>query len=110
MTWTVDSTNTTTLTGGGTEDVLVAGATANATYVFKADLSNMANGDLVECKIYSKVLTGSSLKLIWKGSWSNIPVVPVIESPFIGSDFSLKVSLTQQLGTGRSVDWSLLRQ
>src|SRR5690348_12695251 len=111
MTWSVDTSGTTTLTGSGTEDVLVAGATTNATYVFKADIHNLAAGDVIECRIYTKVLTGDTLRVLWKGTFGpGIPVVPNIISPFVASDFSLKVSMTQQAGTGRSVTWSLLRQ
>lgn len=110
MTWTVDSSGTTTLTGSGTEDVLVSGSTTNATYVFKAALNNMANGDIVEIRVYTKALTGSTLAVCFKASYANIPVTKVSISPPIASDFSIKVSMTQQAGTGRSVEWSLLRQ
>lgn len=109
MTWTVDSSNTTTLTGSGTEDTLVSGSTTNATYVFKADLNNMVNGDIVEIRIYTKVLTGDTLRVAWKAAFANIPVTKVVISPPVPSDFSIKVTMTQQAGTGRSVTWSLLR-
>jgi hypothetical protein len=109
MSWTQNSLGPTTLTGSGTEDVLVAGATTNATYVFKADLTNMVNGDIIECRIYTKALTGSTLHLAWKGAWSNAQINPIKISPPIASDFSVKVTMTQQAGTGRAVDWALLR-
>lgn len=110
MTWTVDTSSTTTLTGSGTEDVLVAGATTNATYAFKADLSNMVNGDVVEVRIYTKVLTGGTLRVLWKGTFAHVQTNKIVASPPVPSDFSCKVSMTQTAGTGRSIDWSLLRQ
>lgn len=109
MTWTVDSSGTTTLTGSGTEDILVSGATTNATYVFKADIANMANGDIVEIRVYTKVLTGDTLRVAWKSTFANIPTTKIVISPPVASDFSCKISMTQQAGTGRSVTWSLLR-
>ena len=114
MTWTVDTSGTTTLTAGGTEDVLVSGSTTNATYVFKADLHNLANGEIVTIRIYTKVLTGDTLRPCWQGTsvggaGTNNLVIPDVISPPIASDFSVKVTAQQQNGTGRSVTWSLLR-
>ena len=109
MSWTVDSSGTQTATGSGTEDVLVAGATTNATYQLKVDLSNMALGDVTLLKVYTKALTGGTLRLAWSGVYSNIPITQIAISPMIASDFSIKCSLTQLVGTGRGYDWSLLR-
>lgn len=109
MSWTQDSTNTTTLTGSGTPDTLVAGATTDATYVFICDLSNEVNGDVIECAILLKTLTGSTLTRCAKASWSNAQANPVKFSMPIPSGFSVSVTMTQQLGTGRAVPWSLQR-
>ena len=108
MTWTVDTSGT--QTADGSEDVLVAAATTNATYVLKVDLTNMTNGDIVELRIYTKVLTGGTLDLVWKGTYAQAPMILVAQSPFVPSDFSLKATLKQTAGTNRNYDWSLLRQ
>lgn len=102
------------MTGGGTEDVLVSANTTNGTFVFKADNHNLANGEIVTYRIYTKVLTGSTLRNCWQGTvvggaGTNNLVTQNVISPPIASDFSIKVTAQQQNGTGRSVDWSLLR-
>src|ERR1051326_3306240 len=109
MTWIVESSGTQTATIS-TEHTLVAAATTNATYVLKVDLVNLANGDVVELRIYTKVLTGGALDLVWKGTYSQAQFILVAQSPFVPSDFSIKATLKQTAGTGRNFDWPLLRQ
>lgn len=106
MSWTVDSSGT--VTADGTEQTL-ATSTSNATFQPKVDLSNMAIGDAVELRIYTKVLTGSTLHQCWKGTYANVQVNPVAIGPMLASDFSYKLTLKQTAGTDRNYDWSLLR-
>lgn len=113
MTWTVDSSGTQTATGGGTEDIVVSGATTNATYVFKVDTSVLQASDVVELRVYTKILTGGSLVLAWKatqGPASAAPIFQAMISPPVASDFSIKCTIRQTAGTGRAFPWSLLRQ
>lgn len=109
MTWTVSSSGTQTATIG-TEHQLVAADTNNATFVALIDTTNLANGDVVELRIYTKVLSTGSLDLVWKGSYSNAQAIKVKQSPFVPSDQSLELTLKQTAGTGRAFDWKLLRQ
>lgn len=110
MSWTVDSSGTQTATGGGTPDTLVAGATTNATYVLKVDTINMVNGDILELRVLTKTLTGSTLHQCWKMACAHVQINPVVISPPVASDFSISCTLTQLAGTGRAYAWSLLRQ
>lgn len=108
MSWTVSGSGTQTATGG--EDVLVAADTNNASFVALVDLTNMANGDVVELRIYTKVLSTGALDLVWKGTFANAPLAVVAQSPFVPSDQSIKLTLKQVAGTNRNYDWKLLRQ
>lgn len=107
MSWTVSSSGT--QTADGSEDVLTTDTT-NGTYVLFADLTNMAIGDAVELRIYTKVLSAGALDIVWKGTFANAPLIFVAQSPFVASDQSIKVTLKQITGTNRNYDWKLLRQ
>jgi hypothetical protein len=108
MAWTVDSSGTQTATIG-TEHTLAAGSTTNATYVFHVRLNNLTYGDNVELRVYTMTLAAGSLELIWKSTHTHVPICTVVQSPPVPSDQSIKVSLKQTAGTGRSFDWKLLR-
>lgn len=108
MTWTVSASGT--KTADGTEQTLTTDTT-NATYQPKIDLSNMANGDALEVRIYTKVLSTSSLNQVWKGTYANIGVNKVIIGPMLASDQSYSVTIKQVLAPSsyKNFDWSLLR-
>lgn len=106
MSWTVDSSGT--VTADGTEQTL-ATSTTNATFQPKFDLSNMQNGDAVELRIYTKVLSTSGLVQCWKGTYANVQINVDTIGPMLASDQSYKITLKQILGTARNFDWSLLR-
>lgn len=107
MSWSVSASGT--QTADGSEDALTTDTT-NATYSLLVDLTNMANGDIVELRVYTKVLSTGSLDLVWKGTFANAPLAVVAQSPFVPSDQSIKATLKQIAGTNRNYDWKLLRQ
>jgi hypothetical protein len=107
VSWTVESSGT--QTADGSENTLVAAATTNATYCLLVDLTNMTNGDIVELRIYTKVLSGGALDLAWKGTYAQAPLIVVAQSPFVPSDQSFKATLKQVAGTNRNYDWKVLR-
>jgi hypothetical protein len=109
MTWTVSGSGTQTATIN-TEHSLVAADTNNASFVLKVDCTNLVNGDVLELRLYTKVLSTSALNQVWKGSYSNAQANVVKQSPFVPSDQSIKATLKQIAGTGRALDWALLRQ
>lgn len=109
MSWTIDSSGTQTATIG-TEHVLVAGSTTNATYIAKVRLNNLAIGDIVELRIYTMTLSGGTLEQVWKATYGPSPPISLVApSPPLASDQSIKLTLKQIAGTGRSFDWELLR-
>jgi hypothetical protein len=108
MTWTVAASGTQTPTVG-TEATLTT-QTTNSTFVYYVDTTNLANGDTVELRVYTIVLSGGASDLVWKGTYSNVQLIPVAQSPFVASDQSIKVTLKQTAGTARAFPWKLLSQ
>lgn len=117
MTWTVSQSGTTGTLTIGTETQLGSNDTNNATFVFQLDTTNLANGDLLEVRIYAKTLSGSNAITVgnnstqlWKGTYQHAQLNNQKVSPFIASDQALAVTLKQTAGTGRIFNWKLLRQ
>ncbi len=108
MSWTLDASGTQTASIN-TEHTLRT-STANGTFCFIVDLVNMASGDILELRIKTKVLSGSTQHgaYIWtykdaQNSDNNVAVsVP------IPSDIQAAFTLKQTAGTGRSFDWKVL--
>lgn len=113
MAWTVDSSGTQTATIG-TEHTLSTPTTA-ATYQLNVDCQNLANGDLVELRIY-KQIDGTNSRQCWKGTFQNAQTTgtdsgnPGKFSPYVETAGNqLKFTLKQTAGTGRNFPWSLER-
>lgn len=109
MSWTQSQSGTTSALTIGTETQLGVDDTNNATFCTDIDTSNLALGDSLLIKVYKKVLTGGSLRLVWEQSISNVAVTPGEVTPPLSSLFAYRVTLTQTAGTGRTFDWSINR-
>ena len=109
MTWILDQSGTTPALTTGTETQFGANATTNASYVLKVNLANMALGDAVLLRIYTQDIPSGALTLTWSGSFSNIQTCPLVLSLPTPSDISLRATITQTAGTGRTFNWEILR-
>jgi len=108
VSWTLDSSGTQTAVIG-TEHVL-ATSTNNGTFYFQVRGNNLVAGDILELRIYTITLSGGTLEVTWKTTVGpSPPSTIVIASPPQPSDQSIKVTLKQTAGSGRSFDWKLLR-
>ena len=74
------------------------------------NLSNLADGDVVELRVKYKVLAAGSAITQLLQSFSNAQGVPGAASvPFtIETNCALDCSLKQVAGTGRSFEWALV--
>lgn len=97
-------TQTATLT---TEHTL-ATLTGTQNYVLVVDTANLANNETLELKIYSKVLSAGSERLVYQRRFKHAQAEPIKVSIPVPSDVSWKATLTQTGGTGRSYDWKVL--
>lgn len=108
MTWSLSSSGTQTASIG-TEHTLTTDTT-NGTYYYEVDIGNLANGDILELRVYTMTLSGGTLRVAWKSTFGPLPPVQdICPSPPQPSDQSIKVTLKQTAGTGRSFPWKLLR-
>lgn len=93
-----------------TEHTLLDTATAGD-YQLKVNLSNLAAGDIVELRMYDKVLSGDAYGVVFsavytdaQGTDGEICVSPPLMMPN-GGKFTLK----QTAGTGRSFKWVVVK-
>lgn len=108
MTWAVSSSGTQTSVIS-TEHTLTTDTT-NATYYFEVDVTNLANGDILELRIYVVTLNAGTLRLAWKSTYGPIPPIQdICPSPPQPSDQSCRVTLKQVAGSPRAYPWKLLR-
>lgn len=108
MSWTLSDNGTTAALTIGTETVL-ATDTNNGTFVLEVDTSNMVLGDLLEIRIYTITLSGGTLTQSWKATYQHTQINNHKISPPVASDQSIKCTLKQTAGTGRTFAWKMLR-
>lgn len=95
-------------------DVAVAG-----TFTFHVDTNAMASGDTLELRIYQIVLTGGTRRVAYLQSYvgaqdaSTNELAPIKISVPISNELtdtgSLRFTLKQTAGTGRSLPWKVLK-
>ena len=96
-----------TKTADGTEQDL-ATDTTNQEYELNVDLGNMAVLDVVELRIYGKVLSGGTERLVFLGTYGPmIPFEKIIKKRFL-ANIHVRATLKQVAGTNRDYPWSLL--
>lgn len=98
-------TGTLTTTGSSTEDVLATVTTA-ATLQLVVDCNGFAADDHAEIRIYTKVLSGGTERLLWVFSVGN-DMDDIWVSPLVVNVDHAKFSITQTTGSGRSIPWSV---
>ncbi len=91
-----------------TEHTLATIAVAGV-YQLEIDLTNMANGDVLELRAKMKVLTGGSAIEFLIGQYANIQSQKGAVSVPLASLYSLAFTLKQTAGTGRNFDWNAIR-
>lgn len=82
--------------------------TGNATYVLVVDAANMQNGDVLELRLYTKVLSGDSSQLAYYAVFSHVQTEPNKYSVPVPANIELRATLEQAAGTSRSFKWALL--
>lgn len=78
-------------------------------YVFIADTAAMVNGDTVELRIYGKVLSAGTERMIYSSSFQHQQADPIKLSPPVPTDLAdLRFTLKQVAGTARNFPWKTL--
>ena len=104
------ATGTTSALTIGTETTLASATSLSqgGTFRPKIDLSNMADGDVVEIRAYDQATSGSSLVEDWVLSFANgqTDLCPLL--PETTSVYAYKLTIKQTAGTGRTFAWSVV--
>jgi hypothetical protein len=106
MTIAVVSSSTQTATIS-TEHTLATDTTGK-TYILAVDTAAMVNGDELELRIYTKVLSGGAEGLAYTAGFIHIQSAPIKYSVPVPANISCKATLKQIAGTGRAFPWALL--
>lgn len=104
----VDSSGTQTATIT-TEHTLATVSTAG-TFILLVDMNALASGDRVELRVKTKILSGGTTRVAYKGVYRNAQSVDdmiKISIP-IPSDQEAVFTLKQTDGTGRAFPWKVM--
>jgi hypothetical protein len=84
-------------------------AVANGIFILSIDLANMQNGDTMELKVYTKVLSGGALNCCMYEQFIDAQNTTVqYQSVPFPSDIEVKFTLKQTAGTGRAYPWKVI--
>lgn len=92
----------------GTEHTLGSSITAAGTFILSVNTSNLANGDVLELRAKTKVLTDGSEAVYLLATYAHAQGDPVKMSIPIPSLYSLTFTLKQTAGTGRAFEWNIV--
>lgn len=109
MTWVVDQSGTSSALTINSETQLGSDATTNATYAVKLNTSNLAAGDILEVRIYSRDISAGTIVQAWKATFSGVQTSALKISPPVPSDQLIRLTVKQTAGTGRTFTYSILR-
>jgi hypothetical protein len=71
------------------------------------DVSALASTDVYRFRVYEKVLTGSSQKLVWDARLTGVQATPIFESPSFMLVHGWDMTIVKVSGTDRSLSWSV---
>lgn len=105
---TVIASGTLTPTTLGVEQNFAAADTTNKTYVLVVDTANLANGETVEFRIYTIVLSAGTERLAYRVVYTHAQGEPIKYSVPVPANISFKATITQTGGTLRAYPWAIL--
>jgi hypothetical protein len=94
----------------GTETTLASATSLSqgGTFLPQIDLSNMADGDATEIRIYCQANASSSLVTQCYMAFANAQGDPLPPLPALPATIGWKVTINQTTGTARAYQWSVL--
>src|SRR3569832_1117279 len=92
----------------GTEHTLGAAITTPGVYVLVVDTNAMANGDVLELRVYSKCKTGSTSRQARVSAFANAQIDTNKYNVPIPNNTENTNTHKQTAGTGRAFDWNIL--
>lgn len=84
-----------------------ASITDDGVYQLFLDLSNLAAGDSFELKIYEKVISTESQRVVQTQTFSNVQPTPNVVLPSLILMHGWDMTLKKLAGTDRNIAWSI---
>jgi hypothetical protein len=81
--------------------------TTDGIYQIFIDLNAVAAGDVFEFKVYEKVLSSSTQRLVYSTRFSDVQSAPVWVLPSLVLLHGWDATLKKISGTDRAIDWSI---
>ena len=81
--------------------------TDDGVYQCFLDLNALVKGDVFEFKVYEKVGSGSTQRVVYSVRFANAQTEPVWVSPSLVLIHGWTMSLNRIAGTARTIDWSI---
>lgn len=95
-------------TADGLEDTLASATAASGTFLLKVDTANMADGDILELRAYTKARSTDTERQVAYISLANAQSDPLAFLGPIATDADIKFTLKQTAGTNRAYPWAVL--
>lgn len=89
------------------DDNSLAAITTDGVYQVFLDLNAMLAGDIFVFRVYEKVLSGSTQRLVFSATFGGVQGEPVWASPSLVLMHGWDMSLLKLAGTDRAIDWSI---
>jgi hypothetical protein len=90
-----------------TDTTTLGSITTDGVYQPQLELNNLAKGDIFEFKVYEKVTSGSTQRVIYTARFANAQAEPVWVGPSLILIHGWTMSLTKISGTDRAISWSI---
>lgn len=81
--------------------------TSDGAYQCFLDLNALAAGDVFEFKVYEKVLSSSTQRVVYSARFAGAQGHPIWVSPVLILMHGWDMTLDKMSGTDRSIDWSI---
>lgn len=86
----------------------LATSTTGKTYVLVVDTAAMVNGDALELRLKTKVLSGGTSREAYLATFIHVQAQPNKYSVPVPANIECVATLKQTAGTGRAYPWALL--
>jgi hypothetical protein len=91
-----------------TTDTAGPDADTNASVVQAfVELNNLAAGDVFEMRVYEKVASGGTQRLVYSAAFAGVQAAPLWASPPLILMWGWDMTLIKISGTDRSITWSI---
>ncbi len=81
--------------------------TNDGVYQAFVDLNALANGDVFRLRVYEKVLSSSTQRVVYEATFTDAQIDAIFATPSLILLHGWDMTLLKVSGTDRSIDWSI---